>query len=89
MLGLEELQYIGEYVCVRTSLQCAQQQKETFFLRFGLGVSGLVETLPKFGRTDPPIDSKSREALCCFLDRRGASCSVMQSGQTCVGPRNR
>ena len=53
--------------------------------RFARGVSGLAESLAKFGRNDDPSDSKSK--LCCFLDRRGPSGSVIQSDQICIGPK--
>ena len=52
---------------------------------FSLGVSGPVECLAKLGRNDAPSDSKSK--LCCFFDRRGPSCSVIQSDQICIVSR--
>lgn len=53
--------------------------------RFGLGVSGLAESLVKFGLAKDPSDSRSREALCCFFERTGPSCSVIQPAQSHIG----
>ena len=53
-------------------------------LRFGLGVSGLTETLDK--RVKAPSDSKSKDALCCFFDLKGPGDPDIQCDQSLMAP---